>query len=116
MAPVTQSIDFNVNSLILGLAPALRFDNSIGNADHEFASSQIFTAAIKRVDLDDEDDDEDDVEEDDDVYEDEEDEDEDQEDEDDEDEEEEDEDEEDDDVLDDDDEEDDDAIRLIKGR
>lgn len=67
MAPDTQSIDFNTNFLILGLAHLLPLDNSIDS--FESAGTEILSAAIKRVDLED---DEDEVEEDedDDEYED----------------------------------------------
>jgi hypothetical protein len=66
MAPDTQSIDFNANFLTLGLAHLLPLDDSIES--FESSGTEILTAAIRRVDLDDgdkEDDDEDDEEEDD---------------------------------------------------
>jgi hypothetical protein len=110
MAPDTQSIDFDASFLTLGLAhahPLLPFDNSIDHS--EYAGSETLSAAIKRVDLDDEDEDDEDEDEDDLDAEDD-----DEEFEDDEDEEEDDDDEEyEDDDLDDDDKEDDEELNLI---
>jgi hypothetical protein len=117
MAPDTQSIDFDASFLTLGLAhahPLLPFDNSIDHS--EYAGSETLSAAIKRVDLDDEDDEDDeDEEEDDDLDAEDDDEDEEQdEDEEDDDEEEDDEEyEDDDDDLDDDEDEDDEELNLI---
>ncbi len=57
MAPDTQSIDFNANFLTLGLAHLLPLDNA---ADFfELAGTEILSAAIKRVDDDEDEDDED---------------------------------------------------------
>jgi hypothetical protein len=114
MAPDTQSIDFDASFLTLGLAhalPLLPLDNSIGHL--EYAGGETLSAAIKRVDLDDEDDDDEEEEEDDDL--DEEDDDEEYEDDEDEEDEEEDEDDEDDedDDLDDEEEKDDEELNLI---
>ena len=66
MAPDTQSIDCTATFLTLGLALSPPFDNSID--DPEYAGSETLSAAIRRVDMDDdgeEDDDLDDVDEDD---------------------------------------------------
>jgi hypothetical protein len=66
MAPDTQSTDFDASFLTLGLAHAhslLPFDNSIDHS--EYAGSETLSAAIKRVDLDDEDDDDEEEDEDD---------------------------------------------------
>lgn len=59
MAPDTQSINFNANFLSLGLAPLLPLNNPIDC--FEFSETEILGAALRRVDLDD---DEDEVEED----------------------------------------------------
>src|SRR5216683_2401851 len=75
MAPDTQSIDRNATFLTLGLALSHPFDNSID--DPGYAGSETLSAAIRRVDMEDDDlddVDEDDGEEGDDDYEDEEDE------------------------------------------
>ena len=61
MAPDTQSNDCNRTFLTLGLALSRPFDSSID--DPEYTGSEALSAAIKRVDLDD--DDEDDADEDD---------------------------------------------------
>ena len=53
MAPDTQSIDFNAAFFTLGLDPVRPLDNSIGESDD--AGSETLSAAMKRVDLDDDD-------------------------------------------------------------
>jgi hypothetical protein len=58
MAPDTQFTDFNATLLTVGLAIALPFDSPFGHSDD--AGSESLSAAIKRVDLDDEEDEEDD--------------------------------------------------------
>src|SRR5580658_49353 len=68
MTPDTQSIEFNASSLTVGLTPERPFDISADSSEH--AISEILSAAIRRVDLDeddqdDQDDDEDDEEKDD---------------------------------------------------
>src|SRR5882757_6544212 len=67
MAPDTQSIDCTATFLTLGLALSHPFGTPID--DPEYADSKTRNAAIRRVDLDD-DEDEDDEEEDDEEYED----------------------------------------------
>jgi len=57
MAPDTQSIDFNAAFFTLGLDPVRPLDNSIGGSD--YPSSETLSAAMKRVDLGDDDDDDD---------------------------------------------------------
>ena len=59
MAPDTQSIDCNRTFLTLGLALSRPFDSSID--DPEYTGSEALSAAIKRVDLDDDDEDDADV-------------------------------------------------------
>ena len=108
MTPATQFIEFNESSLTVGLCLERPFDISAGSS--EDAVGEILSAAIRRVDLD-EDDQDDDDEEDDDEYED--DDEEDEEEDDDEEEEDEYDDEDEDDDLDDDEEDDGDELNLI---
>jgi hypothetical protein len=62
MAPDMQPIDFNATFLTLGSALADPFDNFPG--DSEYAGSETLSAAIKRVNLDDDEDEEDEEEDD----------------------------------------------------
>jgi len=59
MAPDTQSIDRNATFLTLGLALSHPFDNSID--DPGYAGSETLSAAIRRVDMDDDGEEDDDL-------------------------------------------------------
>ena len=61
MAPDTQTIDFNATYNAQGLALAAPFGSSVSCPESERAVSETVSAAIKRVDLDDDEDDEEDV-------------------------------------------------------
>lgn len=63
MTPDTQSIEFNTSSLTVGLTLERPFDISAGSSEHSV--NEILSAAIRRVDLDEDDEDDDDEEEDD---------------------------------------------------
>ncbi len=59
MAPDTQTIDYDTTCNAQGLALAVPFGNSISHPEFERTVAETISAAIKRVDLDDDDDDED---------------------------------------------------------
>ncbi len=60
MAPDTQTIDYDTTCNAQGLVLAVPFGNSISHPEFERTVAETISAAIKRVDLDDDDDEEDD--------------------------------------------------------